>query len=53
MQYCLTRAFEVWEGLPVDIPFTAEDVRTVGITLFLECSRKGVVPQEVNQDLPF
>jgi len=53
MQYCLATAFEVWEGLPVDIPFTAEDVRTVGITLFLECSRRGVVPQAVEEGLPF
>ena len=53
MQYCLTTAFEVWEGMPVDIPFTAEDVRTVGITLFLECSRKGVVPQVVEEGVPF
>lgn len=53
MQYCLATAFEVWEGLPVDIPFTAEDVRTVEITLFLEGSRRGVVPQAVEQGLPF
>lgn len=53
MQYCLATAFEVWEGLPVAIPFTAEDVRTVGITLFLECSRRGVVPQVVEEGLPF
>ena len=53
MQYCLATAFEVWEGMPVDIPFTAEDVRTVGITLFLECSRRGVVPQAVEEGLPF
>jgi hypothetical protein len=45
MQYCLTTAFEVWEGLPVGFPFTAEEVRTVGITLFLVCIRKGIVPQ--------
>jgi hypothetical protein len=27
-----------------DFAFTSEDVRGVGITLFLECSRKGLVP---------
>lgn len=50
MQYCLGTAFEAWEG-PVDIPFAAEDVRIVAITL--ECSRRGVVPQAVEEAVPF
>jgi hypothetical protein len=37
-------AYLVWEGLEVEVSFTSEDVRAVGITLFLECARKGVVP---------
>jgi hypothetical protein len=53
MQYCLGTAYEVWQGLPVDLALTPEDVRTVGITLFLECCRKGITPQAVDEDLPF
>jgi hypothetical protein len=37
----------------VDVPFTSEDVRTVAITLLLECSRRGVVPQAAEEGLPF
>jgi len=52
MQHCLNSSYEVWERLDIDLPFTSEDVRTVGITLFLECSRKGIVPQ-ATEELPF
>jgi len=52
MQHCLHSSYEVWERLDIDLPFTSEDVRTVGITLFLECSRKGIVPQ-ATEELPF
>jgi hypothetical protein len=52
MQLCLNAAYTVCEGLEVDLPFTTEDVRALGITLFLECSRKGITPQEA-EGLPF
>ena len=52
MQLCLNAAYGVCEGLEVDLPFTTEDVRALGITLFLECSRKGIQPQET-EGLPF
>jgi hypothetical protein len=52
MQLCLNAAYGVCEGLEVDLPFTTEDVRALGITLFLECSRKGIQPQEA-EGLPF
>ena len=53
MQLCLNAAYGVCEGLEVDLPFTTEDVRALGITLFLECSRKGILPQETAEGLPF
>ena len=53
MQLCLNAAYGVCEGLEVDLPFTTEDVRALGITLFLECSRKGIQPQESAEGLPF
>jgi hypothetical protein len=52
MQLCLNAAYTVCEGLEVDLPFTTEDVRALGITLFLECSRKGIQPQET-EGTPF
>jgi hypothetical protein len=52
MQLCLNAAYTVCEGLEVDLPFTTEDVRALGITLFLECSRKGIQPQET-EGIPF
>ena len=52
MQLCLNAAYGVCEGLEVDLPFTTEDIRALGITLFLECSRKGIQPQET-EGLPF
>jgi len=52
MQLCLSAAYGVCEGLEADLPFTTEDVRALGITLFLECSRKGITPQET-EGLPF
>lgn len=45
MGCCLRAAYGAWEGLGVEIPFTPEDLRAVAITLFLECSRKGIVPE--------
>ncbi|MBM3280842.1 MAG: hypothetical protein FJY95_22615 [Candidatus Handelsmanbacteria bacterium] len=52
MQPCLSAAYTVCQGLEVDLPFTTEDVRALGITVFLECSRKGIRPQE-SEGLPF
>ena len=52
MQLCLNAAYGVCEGLEVELPFTTEDVRALGITLFIECNRKGILPQE-SEGLPF
>ena len=53
MQHCLSASFGAWEKLEVELPYTSEDVRAVGITLFLECSRKGIVPVVVEEGVPF
>jgi hypothetical protein len=55
MECCLRVSSGAWEKLGVEVPYTSEDVRAVGITLFLECSRKGIVPVMVAEDggLPF
>ena len=53
MQRCLSASYGAWEKLEVEIPYTSEDVRAVGITLFLECSRKGIVPVAAEEGLPF
>jgi hypothetical protein len=43
---CLRSSWQAWQRLEGDIAFSSEDVRNLGITLFLECSRKGVSAQE-------
>ncbi|MCC7264913.1 MAG: hypothetical protein IT369_20535 [Candidatus Latescibacteria bacterium] len=53
MQHCLNAGYEAWEKLEVDLPFTTEDVRRVGITLFLECVRQEILPQTSGEGLPF
>ena len=53
MQHCLNAAYGVWEKLEVDLPFTTEDVGRVGINLFQECSRKGILPQASGEGRPF
>ena len=42
---CLNASWVAWQGLDEEFLFSSEDVRAVGITLFLECARKGVLPQ--------
>ena len=53
LQHCLSASYGAWERLEGEVPYTSEDVRAVGITLFLECSRKGIVPVVVEEGLPF
>ena len=54
MGHCLKASWEAWQGVDEgDFEFRSEDVRGVGITLFLECARKGVLPQAVEEGLPF
>ena len=43
MGACLATSWTAWKGLEGQAPFTSEDVRAVGISLFLECARKGIV----------
>ncbi len=53
MNHCLAASWKAWQGLDDEAQFSSEDVRGVGITLFLECARKGVLPQAVEEGLPF
>ncbi|MDP2661744.1 MAG: hypothetical protein Q8R28_13535 [Dehalococcoidia bacterium] len=43
--HCVAASSRVCRSLSTEARFTAEDVRCLGITLFLECSRKGVLPE--------
>jgi hypothetical protein len=51
---CLRASWVAWNGLE-GATFSGEDVRAVGITLFLECSRKGIAlaPAPAEVELPF
>ena len=53
MQHCLIASYGAWARLETEVPYSSEDVRAVGITLFLECSRKGIVPVAAEEGLPF
>ena len=53
MEDCLQASWRAWNGLDEGAQFSGEDVRAVAITLFLECARKGVLPQLAAQGLPF
>ena len=53
MQHCLSASYGAWENFEGELAYTSEDVRAVGITLFLECSRKGIVPQMAEEVVPF
>lgn len=56
LQHCLSASYGAWEKLEAELPYTSEDVRAVGITLFLECARKGIVPTakaEEEEGVPF
>jgi hypothetical protein len=54
MGNCIRASWEAWRSVDDgDFDFKSEDVRGVGITLFLECARKGVLPQPVEEGLPF
>lgn len=43
LQRCLRSSSKAWQHLEGDLNFSSEDVRNLAITLFLECSRKGVL----------
>lgn len=49
LEMALRASWDAWHGLDEGVEFSSEDVRAVGITLFLECSRKGIVlePEEI------
>ncbi len=47
LQRCLRSSWQAWQRLEGEVAFSSEDVRNVGITLFLECARKGVLAVEV------
>lgn len=44
MHHSLAASWRAWKAVGPDAHFTSEDVRGVGITLFLQCARRGVVP---------
>lgn len=46
LQRCLRSSWQAWQRLDGELAFSSEDVRNLGITLFLECSRKGVLAAE-------
>jgi len=50
LELSLRASWDAWHGVGDGVEFSSEDVRAVGITLFLECSRKGIVLEE--EDLP-
>ena len=43
--HCVAASCRICRSLNGDVRFAAEDVRRLGITLFIECSRKGVLPE--------
>jgi len=45
--HCVAASSRVCRSLSTEARFTPEDVRCLGITLFLECSRKGVLPEPI------
>ena len=54
MGNCIRASCEAWRSLDDgDFEFASDDVRGVGITLFLECARKNVLPHPVAEGLPF
>lgn len=54
MAECLKASWSAWQGVDDgDFQFASDDVRGVGITLFIECGRKGILPQPVEEGLPF
>ena len=54
MGNCIRASWEAWRSVDHgDFDFRSEDVRGVGITLFLEASRKGIFAQPVEAGLPF
>ncbi|NKB72486.1 MAG: hypothetical protein GKR89_35870 [Candidatus Latescibacteria bacterium] len=50
---CLRASWDAWHGLDQEKAFSSEDVRAVGITLFLECARKGIAPLSIEEGLPY
>ena len=51
MDCCLKSSWDAWHGLDEGVSFSSEDVRAVGITLFLECARKGIAPLAIEEEL--
>ena len=51
MDCCLKSSWDAWNGLDEEASFSSEDVRAVGITLFLECARKGIAPLSMEEAL--
>jgi hypothetical protein len=56
MAHSLHEAVRMWQTLDEEVAFTSEDVRAVGISLFLEGCHKGLLlPQPIEEEerLPF
>jgi len=50
---CLQASSAAWHGLGEEVEFSGKDVRKLGISLFIECCRKGVLSQPEEEVLPF
>ena len=53
MSRSLRASWDAWNALDDGALFTSGDVRAVGITLFLECARKGIALQPAAEEMPF
>ena len=45
MGHCLRAAHNAWKGMDDAIEVTSDDIRRTALSLFIECSRRGICPQ--------
>jgi len=45
MSLCLRAAQNAWQGIGDDMEVTSDDIRRTALSLFIECSRRGIHPQ--------
>jgi len=61
MAHCLRAAQNAWEGISETVEVTSDDIRRTAISLFIECTRRGIRPHPTketeaaadDEDLPF
>ena len=49
MNDCLQASWAAWNTLDGEAHFTSKDVRKLGISMFIQCCRKGILPQPLQQ----